>query len=129
MTVRCIQATTAPNECQNASVTDHNKASSAVASDNSECILYDRWNCGTNGATLELFPAPPTNFAQHDFDNKMGSYRCNLIAPVVKCNILVAGLNDGIPYGYIDTVLRNGVYTPSRSTQTGALAVSFPRKC
>ncbi|KAJ7635635.1 hypothetical protein B0H17DRAFT_1217258 [Mycena rosella] len=123
---RCVNANTPPGQCSNASRADSNKASSAIANAHSSCMLYNRWNCGLNGETLEILPeVPVNNFSDYGFDNMMGSYRCDWAPQNVTCNILVAGI-DGSEYGYLGSALSSlGFYTSFQSHQAGALEVSF----
>ncbi|KAJ7614220.1 hypothetical protein B0H17DRAFT_1153009 [Mycena rosella] len=123
---RCVNATTPPGQCSNASRADSNKASSAIANAHSSCTLYNRWNCGLNGETLEILPeVPVNNLSDYGFDNMMGSYRCDWAPQNVTCNILVAG-TDGSEYGYLGSALSSlGFYGSFQSHQAGALEVSF----
>ncbi|KAJ6595219.1 hypothetical protein DFH09DRAFT_1273263 [Mycena vulgaris] len=127
---RCVSATTLPDQCLNVSLADNDKASSATAHVNSYCTMYNRYNCGTNGETLEILPlARIDRFSDYKFDNRMGSYRCkHTVKPPtdVTCNILVTDLNNGTEYGYISTSFDSyGVYGPLQPTQANALTLSF----
>ncbi|KAJ6582545.1 hypothetical protein DFH09DRAFT_287050 [Mycena vulgaris] len=126
---RCITATTLPDQCLNVSLADNDKASSATAHPNSYCTMYNRYNCGTNGETLEILPqATIDRFSDYNFDNKMGSYRCKwVIKPPteVACNILVRHTN-GTDYGYLSPGFNaDGFYGSFQASQADALAVSF----
>ncbi|KAJ6595243.1 hypothetical protein DFH09DRAFT_1136487 [Mycena vulgaris] len=126
---RCVTATTLPDQCLNVSLADNDKASSATAHANSYCTLYNRYNCGTNGETLEILPlARIDRFSDYEFDNRMGSYRCkHVVKPPteVTCNILVTDTN-GTEYGYIGAAFNTkGFYGSLQAAQNTALAVSF----
>ncbi|KAJ6595223.1 hypothetical protein DFH09DRAFT_1413292 [Mycena vulgaris] len=126
---RCVSATTLPDQCLNVTLTDNDKASSATAHPNSDCTMYNRYNCGTNGETLEILPqAPIDRFSDYKFDNKMGSYRCKWVVKPpteVTCNIRATG-TDGTTYGYLSTVLHHrGFYGSVYASQERALTVTF----
>ncbi|KAJ6461908.1 hypothetical protein C8R47DRAFT_1202331 [Mycena vitilis] len=129
MTGRCVNAASAPNVCRNVIPSDSNKASSATANANSYCKLFDRYDCGTNGAIVEIRAPAPVNLSSLGFDNKMGSYRCNWInsPPVdVKCNVGVTDAETGVEYGYINgTLLFWGAYGAPQLTLANALVVEL----
>ncbi|KAJ7745938.1 hypothetical protein DFH07DRAFT_14301 [Mycena maculata] len=133
-----------PNQCRNVIHTGSNKASSAMVNAKSYCTLLDRYECDATGATLEIFPLTPAEFSDHGIDNKMGSYRCNLVVPShypyiliadvvklppieVQCNISVSDAENGTEYGYVNATFQNwSLYGAPQQTQADALAVSFP---
>ncbi|KAJ6595215.1 hypothetical protein DFH09DRAFT_1136452 [Mycena vulgaris] len=126
---RCVTATTSPDQCLNVSLADNDKASSATAHANSYCTLSNRYNCGTNGETLEILPlARIDRFSDYKFHDRIGSYRCkHVVKPPTKvtCNILVTDTN-GTGYGYIGAAFNTkGFYGSLQAAQNTALAVSF----
>ncbi|KAJ7606347.1 hypothetical protein DFH06DRAFT_1150039 [Mycena polygramma] len=145
MTGRCVNAASAPNVCLNVIPSDNNKASSATANANSYCKLFDRYDCATNGAIVEIRAPAPVNLSSLGFDNKMGSFRCDWIAPVSDSlhtfhllrwptysssplsSAMFTDTENGMEYGYINGTLAIwGGYGATQPTQAGALVVSFP---